>query len=349
MFQSRDPRHSHSDPRHSRSEQDTDYAYLEDMDVYDDGLGDENQWFPWVVALGLGGACIGIGLAFSWLLSPVPSTANRSRNVSEPAEIVRTDTNRNDVTRDRPDGSASQVNDLRFERGDTDLNASSNRGSNSNSGDENDNPLGIPITDLPLIPVDPAATSQVRPSRIAADLNSDDPEDEVRNRSSRDREVLTRGEELAINPDLRRDDDLWSSNSEPSREDAASRQFFSDDSLTEESVSERRRDRDDREREDDARRDDDRELVESTNVAVATPRSPRLDLGPSFGEGSYLVLMTYQGDNSLSQARKYSQGAFIKQLDGETYVQLAAFDQLEYARHMADNLRRQGVAVLILQ
>ncbi|WP_017327230.1 hypothetical protein [Synechococcus sp. PCC 7336] len=92
------------------------------------------------------------------------------------------------------------------------------------------------------------------------------------------------------------------------------------------------------------------EQVESQNVAFATPVTPSVDgLGPNLGSGTFLVLMTYQDDGSLARAQQYSQGAFVKQLGDETYVQLAAFEQLEYARHMADNLRRQGVPVLILQ
>lgn len=91
------------------------------------------------------------------------------------------------------------------------------------------------------------------------------------------------------------------------------------------------------------------ERIESTNVGVRTTTAPRLELGPDLGDGNYLVLMAYQGEDSLSLAREYAQGAFIKQYDGKTYIQLASFNQLEYARHMADNLRRQGLSVLILQ
>ena len=91
------------------------------------------------------------------------------------------------------------------------------------------------------------------------------------------------------------------------------------------------------------------ERIERSNVGVRTTSSPRIELGPDLGEGSYLVLMAYQGENSLTLAREYSQEAFIKQYDGKTYVQLASFSQLEYARHLADRLRSQGLSVLILQ
>lgn len=89
------------------------------------------------------------------------------------------------------------------------------------------------------------------------------------------------------------------------------------------------------------------EQVESANVAVRTTSIPRLELGPEFGEGNYIVLMTYEGEDSLTQAREYSAGAFVKQIDGDRYIQLAVFDQLEYARHLADRLRRQGLSVLV--
>ncbi|MEM8714409.1 MAG: hypothetical protein AAGE92_01315 [Cyanobacteria bacterium P01_G01_bin.4] len=353
MFQPRDPRHSSHYPRQSHDDWDSNHAYLEDMDVYDDGGGEEgNRWFPWVAALGLGGACIGIGLAFSWLLSPVPSTASRS--TSEPTEIAQAET-----VRDSLDDSASSVNPLssgreeevlsgRLQRSNPDTVGEANGQINGAINSEDDgNPLGIALTDLPLIPVDPAASSPVRPSRITAALEPDDLDADGAARPSRDSEVLSRDGEIAVNPDLRPDNELRSA-TEPSREDSTPRQFFRNDSPTEETAANRRQNRDARESEVEVQRDGDRELVETPNVAVATTTSPRLELGPSFGEGSFLVLMAYQGDNSLSQARKYSQGAFIKQLDGETYVQLAAFDQLEYARHMADSLRNQGVAVLIL-
>jgi cell division septation protein DedD len=67
------------------------------------------------------------------------------------------------------------------------------------------------------------------------------------------------------------------------------------------------------------------------------------------GEGVYLVLMDYRGELSLQQARQYASGAFIKQVNGSPYVQIAAFRQLEYARHLADTLRGEGYAVVIAQ
>ncbi len=87
--------------------------------------------------------------------------------------------------------------------------------------------------------------------------------------------------------------------------------------------------------------------VESRNVAVTTTSAPRLDLGPEFGDGEFLVLMTYQDESSLIQAKQHSQGAFVTQFNGVNYIQLAVFDQLEYARHMADNLRREGISAIV--
>ena len=89
------------------------------------------------------------------------------------------------------------------------------------------------------------------------------------------------------------------------------------------------------------------EQVESSNVAVRTTTIPRLELGPEYGEGNFIVLMTYDGDDSLTLAREYSAGAFVKQIGGDRYIQLAVFDQIEYARHLADRLRNQGLSVLV--
>lgn len=89
------------------------------------------------------------------------------------------------------------------------------------------------------------------------------------------------------------------------------------------------------------------EQVESSNVAVRTTNIPRLELGPEYGEGNFIVLMTYDGDESLTLAQEYSAGAFVKQIEGDRYIQLAVFDQLEYARHLADRLRNQGLSVLV--
>ena len=89
------------------------------------------------------------------------------------------------------------------------------------------------------------------------------------------------------------------------------------------------------------------ERVESSNVAVRTTTIPRLELGPEYGEGNFIVLMTYDGDDSLTLAREYSAGAFVKQIGGDRYIQLAVFDQIEYARHLADRLRNQGLSVLV--
>lgn len=89
------------------------------------------------------------------------------------------------------------------------------------------------------------------------------------------------------------------------------------------------------------------ERVESSNVAVRTTTIPRLELGPEYGEGNFIVLMTYEGDDSLVLAQEYSAGAFVKQINGDRYIQLAVFDQIEYARHLADRLRNQGLSVLV--
>ncbi|MEM9566809.1 MAG: hypothetical protein AAF974_00740 [Cyanobacteria bacterium P01_E01_bin.34] len=89
------------------------------------------------------------------------------------------------------------------------------------------------------------------------------------------------------------------------------------------------------------------ERVESPNVAVRTTSIPRLELGPEYGEGNFIVLMAYEGDESLVLAQEYSAGAFVRQLNGDSYIQLAVFDQIEYARHLADRLRNQGLSVLV--
>ncbi len=84
------------------------------------------------------------------------------------------------------------------------------------------------------------------------------------------------------------------------------------------------------------------------SAAAATQLSqPTPSLGPDQGEGTFVVLMNYQGDNSLEQARQLADGAFVKNIDGQQYVQLASFEQLEYARHMQEDLQRQGVSVEI--
>ena len=89
------------------------------------------------------------------------------------------------------------------------------------------------------------------------------------------------------------------------------------------------------------------ERVESSNVAVRTTTIPRLELGPQYGEGNFIVLMTYDGDDSLTLAREYSAGAFVRQINGARYIQLAVFEQVEYARHLAARLRNQGLSVLV--
>ncbi|MEM6446380.1 MAG: hypothetical protein AAF704_07430 [Cyanobacteria bacterium P01_D01_bin.123] len=79
--------------------------------------------------------------------------------------------------------------------------------------------------------------------------------------------------------------------------------------------------------------------------AATLPRS----LGTDLGEGTFVVLMTYQGDRSLERARQIEPSAFVKRLGDRTYVQLATFRQLEHARHLADRLSREGVPVVISQ
>lgn len=72
-------------------------------------------------------------------------------------------------------------------------------------------------------------------------------------------------------------------------------------------------------------------------------------LGANLGEGNFVVLMTYQDDSSLARARQVEPSAFVKRLGDRTYVQLASFRQLEHARYMADQLSREGLAVVVSQ
>lgn len=101
----------------------------------------------------------------------------------------------------------------------------------------------------------------------------------------------------------------------------------------------------------------------STPLPLSTP-SPRIDppapetaspaspvpnqLDSQRGEGTYLVLMTYQGEEALARARQVSAGAFLKTINGQQYIQLAAFNQIEHARYMADDLRQRGYSVQVL-
>lgn len=94
------------------------------------------------------------------------------------------------------------------------------------------------------------------------------------------------------------------------------------------------------------------EPPQPTATAQATAstgsRSPASSaLGPQGGAGTYLVVIRYQGEASLAQARQVSAGAFVKTIDGQEFVQLAAFQQVEHARYMAEDLRRQGFAVQV--
>ena len=294
------------------------------MDYYDKRPGWRGNLFPWVAGLGICVASAGVGMAFTWLLSP-PETV---RQESGPAELPQADLAIGNSERDINSELDSKI-------------------------EVDDDPLGIPLEELPLIPVGPSVTSQVRPSRILG----------------RDRDRADNLSALAVNPAMRPESDFlnrWESEREASnrelfdRESSDSGRFSRESSVRELSTNpspELSNSRDEDLDVDLAANEDPTatpeadttEQVESRNVAVATPSNPRLDLGPNLGAGNFLVLMAYEGDNSLSRARELSRGAFVKQLDGKTYVQLAAFDQLEYARHMADNLRKQGVSVLILQ
>jgi hypothetical protein len=72
-------------------------------------------------------------------------------------------------------------------------------------------------------------------------------------------------------------------------------------------------------------------------------------LGPNRGEGTFLVLTTYSGAESLARAREVSDGAFVKDVNGQKFVQLAAFEQLEYARYHAETLKNKGFNVTIAE
>ncbi len=74
-----------------------------------------------------------------------------------------------------------------------------------------------------------------------------------------------------------------------------------------------------------------------------------IDLGENRGEGNFVVLVSYLNDASLAQARQVVTDAFVREMGGTTYIQVAAFSQIEYARHMADELQAQGLDVTITQ
>lgn len=88
--------------------------------------------------------------------------------------------------------------------------------------------------------------------------------------------------------------------------------------------------------------------VGSQNVVPLSDNSVD-SLGPNRGEGTFLVLTTYSGDESLARARQVSHGAFVKDVDGQKFVQLAAFEQLEYARYHAETLKNKGFNVTIAE
>ncbi|MEO1133293.1 MAG: hypothetical protein AAFX40_11375 [Cyanobacteria bacterium J06639_1] len=89
---------------------------------------------------------------------------------------------------------------------------------------------------------------------------------------------------------------------------------------------------------------DTRPAANSGSLIAAAP-----NLGAQLGEGTYYVLMDYRGDRSLDLAREIEPTAFLKRFGDRTYIQIATFQQLEYARHMADALSQQGYITTVSQ
>ncbi len=86
------------------------------------------------------------------------------------------------------------------------------------------------------------------------------------------------------------------------------------------------------------------------SLPTVPPNSNDLDsLGPNRGEGTFLVLTTYSGEESLARARQVANDAFVKDLNGQKFVQLAVFEQLEYARYHAETLKNKGFDVTIVE
>jgi hypothetical protein len=83
--------------------------------------------------------------------------------------------------------------------------------------------------------------------------------------------------------------------------------------------------------------------------AVPLTGSDPDSLGPNRGEGTFLVLTTYSGEESLAEARRIARDAFVKEVNGQKFVQVAAFAQLEYARYHAATLKNQGFNVTIVE
>jgi cell division septation protein DedD len=85
-------------------------------------------------------------------------------------------------------------------------------------------------------------------------------------------------------------------------------------------------------------------------VAFRPPLPPdQVAVLPSQSEGTFIVVVTYEDETSLQRVRQQSPNAFIKTIGGQRYVQVASFQQVEYARFLAEELRQQGFNALISQ
>ncbi|GAB4215728.1 MAG: hypothetical protein OHK0012_16480 [Synechococcales cyanobacterium] len=75
----------------------------------------------------------------------------------------------------------------------------------------------------------------------------------------------------------------------------------------------------------------------------------QVSVSPNQSEGTFIVVISYDGETTLASARRESPGAFIKTIAGQQYVQMASFQQVEYARFLAEELRQKGFNALISQ
>ncbi|MBD2099514.1 SPOR domain-containing protein [Leptolyngbya sp. FACHB-261] len=87
----------------------------------------------------------------------------------------------------------------------------------------------------------------------------------------------------------------------------------------------------------------------TSSTASAAARRPTASASASGGSGIHYVVMNLSSERSLNQARRVVGDAYVRQLNGQSYIQLGAFSDPENARKRANALQSAGLPAAIVE
>lgn len=88
-------------------------------------------------------------------------------------------------------------------------------------------------------------------------------------------------------------------------------------------------------------------VVSSPQAAAGSKPGAKKPTGAKKVENKFLVIMSYGGDRSLTQARKVTPTALVRQLKQGKAIQLSAFPDEKVAQKKVEDLKKQGISARV--